>query len=102
MKEDTIMASRIKIRLILELNASGMYQNDIARTRHMSRSSISTVMKIAKEKNITYEGIKDINGDELYKMFFPEKLTTEDIYEIPDYEYVHNELKRVGVTLTLL
>ena len=96
------MASRIKIRLILELNASGMSQNDIARTRHMSRSSISTVMKIAKEKNITYEGIKDINGDELYKMFFPEKLTTEDIYEIPDYEYVHNELKRVGVTLTLL
>ena len=68
------MASRIKIRLILELNASGMSQNDIARTRHMSRSSISTVMRIAKEKNITYESIKDINDDELYKMFFPEKL----------------------------
>lgn len=49
------MASRIKIRLILELNASGMSQNDIARTRHMSRSSISTVMRIEKEKNITYE-----------------------------------------------
>ena len=96
------MASRIKIRLILELNASGMSQNDIARTRHMSRSSISTVMRIAKEKNITYENIKDINDDELYKMFFPEKLTTEDIYELPDYEYVHNELKRVGVALTLL
>lgn len=63
------MASRIKIRLILELNASGMSQNDIARTRHMSRSSISTVMRIAKEKNITYESIKDINDDELYKMF---------------------------------
>ncbi len=54
MKEATFMASRIKIRLILELNASGMSQNDIARTRHMSRSSISTVMRIAKEKNITY------------------------------------------------
>ena len=50
MKEATFMASRIKIRLILELNASGMSQNDIARTRHMSRSSISTVMRIAKEK----------------------------------------------------
>ena len=102
MNEATIMASRIKIRLILELNASGMSQNDIARTRHMSHSSISTVMRIAKEKNITYESIKDINDDELYKMFFPEKLTTEDIYELPDYEYVHNELKRVDVTLTLL
>lgn len=54
MKEVTIMASRIKIRLILELNASGMSQNDIARTRHISRSSISTVMRIAKEKDITY------------------------------------------------
>lgn len=53
MKEATFMASRIKIRLILELNASGMSQNDIARTGHMSRSSISTVMRIAKEKNIS-------------------------------------------------
>ena len=38
----------------------------------------------------------------LYKLFFPEKLAAEDIYELPDYDYVHQELKKVGVTLKLL
>ena len=28
----------------------------------------------------------------LYKLFFPEKLSTEDIYELP-YYYVHEKLK---------
>lgn len=30
------------------------------------------------------------------------KMLTEDIYELPDYDHVHKELKRAGVTLKLL
>ena len=96
------MANRINVKLILELKSGGMSQNEIARSRHMSRSSISSVVNIAKEKNITYDDIKDMNDDVIYRMFYPEKMLTEDIYELPDYEYVHKELKRVGVTLKLL
>ena len=95
------MARKIKVRLILQLHADGLSQRDI--TAHgMSRSSVSTVLRIAEEKNITYEDIRDISDEELYRMFFPEKLTSEDIYEAPDFEYIHEELKRVGVTLSLL
>ena len=40
--------------------------------------------------------------EEIYNWFYPGKTTSEDIYYPPDYEYVHKELKRVGVTLKLL
>lgn len=96
------MANRINVKLILELKSGGMSQNEIARTRHMSRTSVSTVVNIAKEKSISFEDIRDLNDDVIYRMFFPEKMLTEDMYELPDYEYVHKELRRVGVTLKLL
>ena len=96
------MANKIKVRLILELHAGGMSNDMIAKTRHMSRTSISTVLRIAREKNITYESVQSMDDSALYKMFFPEKLSAEDIYELPDYAYVHEELKKVGVTLQLL
>ena len=96
------MANKIKVRLILELHAGGMSNDMIAKTRHMSRTSISTVLRIAREKNITYESVQSMDDSALYKMFFPEKLSSEDIYELPDYAYVHEELKKVGVTLQLL
>ena len=96
------MANRINVKLILELKAGGMSQDEIARTRHMSRTSVSTVARIAREKAISYEDIRDLNDDVVYRMFFPEKMLTEDMYELPDYEYVHKELRRVGVTLKLL
>lgn len=96
------MANKINIKLILELKASGLSQNAIASTRHISKKSISAVVNIAKEKGLSYEDIRDMNDDVLYRMFFPEKLTADQIYQLPDYDYVHQELKKVGVTLKLL
>ena len=96
------MAKRINVRLIMHLHTSGMSQNDIATSRHMSKSSISKVLATAKEKNITYEDIRDRDDSEVYKLFFPDAQLTEDIYELPDYSSVDKELKRVGVTLMML
>ena len=92
------MANKIKVRLILELHAGGMSNDMIAKTRHMSRTSISTVLRIAREKNITYESVQSMDDSALYKMFFPEKLSSEDIYELPDYAYVR---KRQTIRLTV-
>lgn len=96
------MAKRINVRLIMQLHNSGMSQNDIAATRHMSKSSISKVLSTAREKNITYDDIRDKDDTDVYKMFFPDAQLTEDIYELPDYSLVDKELKRVGVTLMML
>ena len=96
------MANKINAKLILELKASGLSRNQIAATRHMSKNSVSDVINIAKEKGIIYEKIKYLSEDEVYRMIFPEKFAVENLYKQPDYEYVHRELKRVGITLKLL
>lgn len=35
-------------------------------------------------------------------MFYPDKFAIKSLYKDPDYEYVHKELKKIGVTLKLL
>ena len=96
------MAKRINVKLILELSAGGLTQNEIAVSRHFSKTSVSLVLKTAKELNVTADDLRDKTPEEAYRLFFPEKLSADQIYELPDYEYVHNELKKVGVTLKLL
>ena len=74
------MAKRIQVRLIMQLHADGMSQDDIAISRHMSKSSISKVLAVAREKNITYADIKDKDDTAVYKMFFPDHLLTEEFW----------------------
>lgn len=84
------MVNKINAKLILEIKASGLSRNPIATTRHMSNHSVSDVINIAKEKEITYEKIKHLSEEEIYRMIFPDKFTTKNLYEQPDYEYVYN------------
>ena len=53
------MANKINVKLILELKAAGLSQNLIAKTRHISKTSISDVLSIAQQKQIFYDAIKD-------------------------------------------
>ena len=96
------MAKRINVKLIMELSAGGLTQNEIAVSRHFSKTSVSLVLKTARELNITAEDLRDKTPEEAYRLFFPEKLSADQIYELPDYRYVNEELKKVGVTLKLL
>jgi len=96
------MARKINVKLILELRAADLSRNMIAATRHISRHSVSDVFKIADEKGITYQDIRDLEETEVYRLFYPDKHANETMYRDPDYAYVHQELKKVGVTLKLL
>lgn len=96
------MANKINVKLIMELKAAGLSQNTIAKTRHISKASVSDVVHIAYEKRISYEDIRDKSDDEIYRLFYPDKFAVETMFRQPDYPYVHNELKKVGVTLKLL
>ena len=44
----------------------------------------------------------DITNAELEQLLFPNKHKTSNQYAEPDYPYIHRELARSGVTLTLL
>lgn len=96
------MAKRINVKLIMELSAGGLTQNEIASSRHFSKTSVNLVLKTARELNVSASDLREMSPEEAYRLFFPEKLSADQIYELPDYGYVHEELKKVGVTLKLL
>lgn len=96
------MANKINVKLILELRKTGLSRNAIASTRHMSKNSVGSVIHLSNELGITYDDIRELDDDAVYRMFFPDKFAVETLYEQPDYPYVHSELKKVGVTLKLL
>ena len=76
--------------------------NQIAKTRHISKHSVSDVFRIAKEQGIRFQDIQFLEPDEVYRLVYPDRHINETIYAIPDYEKVHKELGRTGVTLKLL
>ena len=43
-----------------------------------------------------------MSEDDVYKIFFPDRNQLDELFEKPDYDYVHAELKKTGVTLKLL
>lgn len=94
--------AKINVKLIMELLNSNMSRNQIAATRHIGKHSVDDVKRIAEERKITYEDIRNMSEDDVYRLFFPDRNQLENLYEQPDYEYVHKELKRTGVTLKLL
>ena len=96
------MARKINVKLILELREAKMSRNMIAETRHMSRHSVSEVFAIADRIGIKYADVRNLDDTEVYNMFFPDKHAVENLFKEPDYEYIHDELKNVGVTLKLL
>ena len=96
------MAKKINVKLIMELRDAGLSRNMIAATRHMSKNSVGDVIHIADQKGITFSDVRGLDEDAVYRMFYPDKFAVETLYAQPDYGYIHQELKRTGVTLKLL
>ena len=96
------MARKIQVKLIMQLRAAGLSQSEIARTHHMSKTSVSEVFTIAQERRISYADLQSCSVSECYQLFFPDRKAQEVLYAQPDYTSIHNELPRTGVTLKLL
>ena len=96
------MANKIDVKLILELLQTPMSQREIIKTRHISSKSITAVCRRAAELGVSYADLADKSDDEVYLLFFPDKFQKETVYAPVNYEYVHGELKKTGVTLKLL
>ena len=96
------MANKIDVKLILELLQTTMSQREIVKTRHISSKSIMAVCRRAAELGVSYADLADKSDDEVYLLFFPDKFQKETMYAPVNYEYIHSELKKTGVTLKLL
>ena len=96
------MAKHSKAKLIIELSAKNMSRREIARTRHISAHTIKEVLDRASEKGVGWDDVSLMGDDEIAAMLFPGEKAAEDAVPRPDYGYVHDELRKVGVTLKLL
>lgn len=88
-------------REILRLYSLGLNKSQIAQSLDCSRTTVIQVLNIAEEKGISYPLPEDLSDRKLSELLFPSERANPD-YKMPDYEYVHKELQKSGVTLNLL
>ena len=94
--------NKIRAKVILEARHQGLSMNEIAKTLHVSKHSVSAVCSRAAAKELTPQRIGAMSDNEIYILLFPEKEASNVIYAEVDYDYVTAELKRTGVTMKLL
>lgn len=94
--------SKVDYRGIMRLHALGYSQNQIAASIGSSHHTVKAVLDSAAAKNIIWPLDNDVSNQELEQLLFPDKYKAMSLYEEPDYAYIHHELAKPGVTLTLL
>ena len=93
-----------KIREVLRLKHEvGLSNRAIARACRVSNSTVGEYVKRAEQAGLAWPLPDDLGEEELYRKLFPERENPK-IAERPqpDWEMVHRELARKGVTLKLL
>lgn len=96
------MARKIRAKEILRLRDAGLSRTSIAKTQHMSKTSVCDVFDAADRLGMSWEDVRDKAEEDVYRALFPERNIEEDPFDEPDWERVHSEMAKVGVTLKLL
>jgi len=88
-------------REILRLSSLGILKQDIAKSCRCSRNTAANVIKTAAEKGLEWEAAAKLSNNELAERLFPSS-QKKPAYRMPDWEYIHREMAKSGVTLSLL
>lgn len=92
----------VDYREILRLRSLGNNITQIAGAIHSSRHTIRDVEKLADEKGIKWPLSEEFTNQRLYRLFYPERMEKAQVYMKPDCAWIHEELAKKGVNLTLL
>lgn len=90
-----------KEKQILLLRSQGFSQRKIADMLKVSRNTVARVFSAVTEVPIPTEMVEELNEVEIHQKLFPEQSHQPELV-MPDYNYVHKELLKSGVTLKLL
>ncbi|MGI6711358.1 MAG: IS21 family transposase [Bacillota bacterium] len=90
-----------KEKQILQLRIKGYSQRRIADTLKVSRNTVAKVFKALQDHSVSKDSLNSLNDQELHQQLFPEE-SQVPVLVTPDYDYVHKELLKSGVTLKLL
>lgn len=89
-------------RKILELHSQGYSQRSIESSVRSSHQTVRAVLDRAAELNITWPLDDDVTNEILHELFYGKHISNPSTYAVIDYDYIHKELSKKGVTLTLL
>jgi transposase len=90
-----------KYREILRLHSQGISSRNIAASIECSRNTIRAVIARAGEEGINWPLPDRITDRVLEQTLFGKRGKIQK-YKMPDLEYIHQEMAKSGVTLTLL
>ena len=88
-------------REILRLSSQGISQRGIALSCDCSRNTVAKVLKRAQELGVGWPLREDLTNGELQQKLFGQT-SMPPLRRRPDYERVHREMAKSGVTLSLL
>ena len=95
------MVRKIKAKLVLRLRSEGLTGRQIA-AQGMSRTSVAMVLDAADREGIGWDDVAALDEADVYARLFPGRGEHDSVHAQPDWEKVHKELAKVGVTLKLL
>lgn len=93
-----------KIREVIRLHQEAQLSNRaIARVCNVSNSIVGEYLKRAEKVNLEWPLPEGLSDEDLYNSLFPEKRKPDkSVRPLPDWENIHWELGKRGMTLTLL
>ena len=91
----------INYKEILRLDSLGINHAQIAMSVGCTRQSVITILKKAGEKGIRYGDVIKM-GDREVARTIKDGGISKIQFRMPDYDWVHKELRKSGVTLSLL
>jgi len=92
----------VNYKEILRLASEGTSQRQIAVSVGHSRDTVSEFLAAAKVHNLSWPLEESVTNEQIEAILFPERYSAVSMYLEPDYPYIHAELAKHGVTLTLL
>ena len=88
-------------REILRLSEQGISQRSIAVSCGCSKTTVNEVLRNAKEMDLTSGQAAHMPDKQLEEKLFPQRSISIS-HKLPDYEQIHKEMAKSGVTLSLL
>lgn len=89
------------IKKILELRAQNKSQRFIAKALSISRNTVREVSRLADEKCIYWNQVREMDEMTVQNLIYGDN-PLNLVYVQPDFDYVHKELLKPGVSLNLL
>jgi transposase len=92
-----------KIHEILRLRFGALLsERQIALSCGIARSTVADYLRRLQEAGLSWPLPEDLDQGRLEAMLFPEEKQPLAHHPLPDWNYIHQELKRKGVTRQLL